>query len=108
MFDMSDTSEKVSKLEARILRNRQQIKRLKESERKQQTRLKIELGGLVFTAELHPCLPDLSNRDGEARSIILGILADAAERLNDPQYRDLKSTRLNSSHVSESRMPSSA
>ena len=37
------------------------------------------------------------------------IMARAeAQLLQDPAYKDRKSTRLNSSHVSESRMPSSA
>ena len=42
--------------------------------------------------------------------VYLGQCFDAAKGANDSTegYKDRKSTRLNSSHVSESRMPSSA
>lgn len=86
---MSDFYEKIGKLEQQILRKQQQISRLKDTERKTQTRLKIELGGLVFTAGMNAHLPDLHDRDGDARAIILGVLADATDKLETEQFREL-------------------
>ena len=39
---------------------------------------------------------------------VLGIIKRAKQALNLKRDRDRKSTRLNSSHIEESRMPSSA
>ena len=45
---------------------------------------------------------------GKWKLLILRNLKERPWRFNELQRRDRKSTRLNSSHVSESRMPSSA
>ena len=84
---MSDLKTKMKQLDQRLLRIKQQKAKLKEQQRKKDTRLKIELGGLVFTSDIHTLLPDLEDRDGEARAIILGVLADASSKLSSSEYR---------------------
>jgi hypothetical protein len=54
---------------------------MKHTERKQDTRRKIQLGGLVKKAELHE----------EPTAVILGLLLEAAEKLlseQAPQHRE--------------------
>ena len=83
--------EKVLK-EIRQLENRQKILENKQrnEERKARTRRLIERGAVL--EGIFPLAPDLPGVEVKAFLIAL----------------DRKSTRLNSSHVSESRMPSSA
>lgn len=83
---MYDTDEKMTKINQRLLRLNQQKAKLREAQRKRETRLKIELGGLVFTAGLNNQFSDLADKDGEARAIILGILATASKELHDPNF----------------------
>lgn len=84
---MSGLETQMNKLDKRLLRIKQQKAQLMEKQRKLETRQKIELGGLVFTADLHSHFSDLHNKDGEARAIILGVLSEAAEQLDKPEYR---------------------
>lgn len=84
---MSDIETQLKKLDQRILSLKQKKAAANETLRKRDARLKIELGGLVFTAELNDQLPDLKDKDGEARAIILGVLAAACDQLDNPEYR---------------------
>ena len=84
---MSDDVDKIDKINQRLLKLNQQKAQLRDKQRKRETRHKIELGGLVFTADLNKQLPDLANKEGDARAIILGILAEASDNLHEPAYR---------------------
>ena len=75
--------------------------------------------GAVFHQEFEPskqkdvcdkCGGSLYQREDDKESVIIHRLAIYAQQTKPiiDYYRDRKSTRLNSSHVSESRMPSSA
>lgn len=84
---MSDIETQLKKLDQRILSLKQKKAAANETLRKRDARLKIELGGLVFTSDLHNLLPDLKDKDGDARAIILGILAAASDQLENQEYR---------------------
>ena len=59
-------------MRARLLRTERELSRIRMNARKQDTRHKIELGGLVIKAGL----------DGETRSVVLGALVLAAKALS--------------------------
>ena len=65
--------------------------------------LKLEDGQSVKVRFLNEVDPDSKHYNKD-----LGLAIVIAEHTNPKDYKDRKSTRLNSSHVSESRMPSSA
>lgn len=60
------STRKLARLENNLMREREQ-------QRKQDTRRKIELGGLIIKAKL----------DGLSKAQILGLLVEAASKIND-------------------------
>lgn len=69
--NMSHYSHKLAALAAKKARLNHQYHRIKILERKQDTREKIQLGGLIKKAKL----------EGEPTAILLGLLLEAAETL---------------------------
>lgn len=67
-------------MQSKIVYFERQRARLKNIERKQDTRRKIQLGGLVKKAEL----------DHEAMAVILGLLLDAAEKLQSEDSEKIR------------------
>lgn len=65
------TEQQLTQTEQRIHRLEQQLASIKLKERKQETRRKIELGGLVVKAKL----------DRYPKAVILGALLDALQQL---------------------------
>ena len=74
--------------------------------------LRVEAASADSVTLRLPCEPALAREGGMVCGQALMAVADTAMALalvnHFGSFRDRKSTRLNSSHVSESRMPSSA
>ena len=69
--NLQKTPERLKKIKSLLNRNNRQYARMKFTERKQDTRRKIQLGGLVIKAGL----------ENETTAVILGLLLEAAENL---------------------------
>ena len=80
ILNQSATSKKLLKLEAKQVYLQRQDNRLKSLERKQETRTKIQLGGLIKKAGLHQELP----------SVIYGLLLEAKEKLQSAEAEIIK------------------
>ncbi len=74
------TPEELKKIQARRLYLDRQLARCKTLERKQDTRQKIQLGGLVKKAGLA----------NEKSAVLLGLLLDAAEKLQGEEATSLR------------------
>lgn len=70
-LNLNETVKQLKKAQAKLIYLERQYARMKKLERKQDTRRKIQLGGLVKKAEL----------DEEPTAVIYGLLLEAKERL---------------------------
>lgn len=69
-------------MSAALYRSEQQFSRTRILERKRETRLKIELGGLIKKAGLHE----------ESRAVLLGLLCEAAAKLTEENAESQRTT----------------
>jgi len=71
---------KLRKIRSQLIHIERQINRMKTTERKQDTRKKIQLGGLIKKAGL----------GDESTSILFGMLLDCKEKINFPDGELIK------------------
>lgn len=69
------TANQLKRIQAKLAYWERQYTRMKSIERKQDTRRKIQLGGLIKKAGL----------DGEATAVLYGLLLEAVEKLEHPE-----------------------
>ena len=69
----NETSKKLKQVQSKLVYIERQYARMRNLERKQDTRRKIQLGGLVKKAGL----------DGEATAVIFGLLLEAKQKLDE-------------------------
>jgi Conjugal transfer protein TraD len=77
---LNETPKQLKKIQHRIAYLQRQYARMKNLERKQDTRRKIQLGGLIKKAGL----------DGETTAVLYGLLLEAQEKLLSEQSDDIR------------------
>lgn len=70
-LSQSQTAKQLKKVQSKLAYLQRQYARMKNLERKQDTRRKIQLGGLIKKAGI----------DGETTAVIYGLLMEASEKL---------------------------
>jgi hypothetical protein len=79
-LNLSETPKQLKKIQHRLAYLHRQYARMKNLERKQDTRRKIQLGGLIKKAGL----------DGETTAVLYGLLLEAQEKLQSNQSDDIR------------------
>lgn len=72
-LSQSETVKNLKKVQTELIRLQRKFSRMRNLERKQDTRKKIQLGGLIKKAGL----------EEESTAVLLGILLDAKEKLDE-------------------------
>lgn len=79
-LNQNDTAKELKKVKSSLAYLQRQYARLKTLDRKQDTRRKIQLGGLVKKAGL----------DNETTAVLYGLLLDAQEKLQGDEAEDFR------------------